>query len=95
MTHFGIRKTEHARRRQQQRGVRDEAMAAALLWGRPISLRGARTAFFLDRRSTESARRRGAELSRFEGTVVVESHDGAVITVIRCRRRFRRQKRER
>lgn len=74
----------HALERQKERRVAFDAVGAALLWGREVRQWRGRTAWILDRRSVERALSKGEDVSRWEGTAVVEARDGTIITVLRC-----------
>lgn len=78
-----VRLSDHARCRQQQRGVSNQHIDAALAWGRHYQQGRGREVFFLGERQAELARRHGADVGRFVGTAVVVGADGGVITVIR------------
>ncbi len=85
-------RSNHARCRQQQRAARDEAVDAALRWGRVIRQSHCRTAYFLGKKCAQQAARAGECIERFIGTAVVQAADSTIVTVIRSRdsRRLRR-----
>ena len=91
--------TWHAERRAQQRGISDDAIQAAVTFGRMESQRNGRKMFYLDRKSVDRACREwGGCLEEYLNTVVVMSPgDGHVITVGRFRnlRRMRQYRRRR
>ena len=68
--------TDHARCRMAQRGVRPDAVAATLRYGRCVHVRGAWVSV-IGRREVAAARRTGIDLSRFEGLHVVSAADGS------------------
>jgi hypothetical protein len=76
--------TEHAARRMAQRGLRLEAVATALRYGRCVHARGA-WLYVVGRREVARARSGGVDLSAFEGVHVVCAADGAILTVFRNR----------
>lgn len=76
-------RSEHARRRQQQRAARAPAIDATLRWGRLIRQMRNRSAYFLGRNEVQQAARAGESIARFLGTIVVQATDGTLITVIR------------
>lgn len=85
--------TDHARVRLAQRGIRPEAVALALRWGRHRYSHGDRL-FFLARRDLPGGL--GHELARrAEGTVVVVTPTGAIRTVFRNPRFWSRFKKRR
>lgn len=79
-----VRLSPHARQRLQQRATPAMAVDAALAWGRPLRQLNHRTAWFIDASSVRQAARSGIDLSRLQGTAVVQAKDGAILTVIRC-----------
>ncbi len=74
--------TNHARARMTTRAISRTAIEAALEFGRCVDIRGAQI-FAIGRREVESFRREGIELADFEGTQVVVTDGGAVLTVYR------------
>lgn len=78
----GIHLSEHARIRMAQRGLRDDAVLAAIDYGRRIRSRGA-WFHVIGRRDVARARRFGVDLSEHEGVHVLLGEDGAVITAYR------------
>ncbi|NOU32092.1 MAG: DUF4258 domain-containing protein [Polyangiaceae bacterium] len=74
--------TKHARARMTTRAISRIAVEAALEFGRCIEIRGAQI-FAIGRREVERFRREGVELGDFEGTQVVVTGGGAVLTVYR------------
>lgn len=89
MVHDGM--TRHARQRRDARRITDAGIEAALTWGRTWHHDGY-IFHRIDRRTVTRARRQGADLGAFEGVLVVEGPDGAIVTVFRNRegRRVRR-----
>ena len=91
-TRTGLRWSDHADRRSQQRGVRGAHVDAALSWGRCYHQRRGRCAYYVGRREVAQASGEGADIRAFEGTAVVVAGDGEVVTVIKVAnpRRLRR-----
>lgn len=89
--------TKHAEKRLSERGIPRKAVIAALLFGRTVHVRGA-DIFVIGRKEVNRSKQDGLDLSGYEGTHVVCSGDGSVITVyrnhelrgLRPRRRSRR-----
>jgi hypothetical protein len=91
--------TKHAHERMVSRSISRAALEAALEFGRCIEARGAQI-FAIGRKEVEKYRRDGVDLCDFEGTQVVVTTAGAVMTVYRnsdfrnlrsrWRRRFQR-----
>lgn len=80
----GQRLTTHAAVRMQQRGIRGDALQAALAFGRRIHARGV-TFCVLGRKEVQRQAERGVDLRDFEGLQVLLAHDGTVVTVYRNR----------
>ncbi len=76
--------TAHALQRCRTRSIRYDAVEAALEFGRPRLVRGAEV-YTLRWRDVRRWAAYGYELFRFEGTEVVCSHDGHIVTVYRNR----------
>jgi hypothetical protein len=76
-------KSNHARRRQQQRAVQDNAVDAALRYGFEIRQKGQRTAYFIGKRQVEEAQLAGEDISAFEGVAIVIGHNGTLITTVK------------
>jgi hypothetical protein len=74
--------TLHATVRSRTRGIRAEAIEAALEFGKHRAIRGA-DVYTLGWREVRLHARNGVDLSRWEGTEVVCAHDGDVLTVYR------------
>lgn len=74
--------TNHALARMTTRAISRTAIEAALEFGRCVDIRGAQI-FAIGRREVEALRREGIELADFEGTQVVVTDGGAVLTVYR------------
>ena len=77
--------TQHARRRSARRNVAPDAVDYVLAYGRMIQRTGAMF-YFLGRRDIPPCDRRASWASRLEGSIVIVSPDGAVITIYRNRR---------
>lgn len=88
-------RSEHARRRQQQRAACDQAVDAALRWGRLIRQSHHRLAYFLGEKEVRQAARAGESIACFRGTIVVQAADNTLVTVIRSQnsRKLRRMAR--
>lgn len=95
MVEQGTHKTRHARQRQQQRGLSDAVVEAALAWGHPVRLRGGATAYYLGRRQRARAAREGETLRDFKDVAVIVGSEDVVITAYPCAdvRRLRRRSR--
>lgn len=78
--HFSL--TKHAYGRMTTRSISRTAIAAALEFGRCVEIRGAQI-FAIGRKEVEQYRRDGVELREFEGTQVVVTASGTVMTVYR------------
>ena len=76
--------TGHSRKRMQQRGIDQGAIAAVLEFGREVFTRGA-IIHAIGRREIELWNDEGIDLSEYDGIQVVCSRDGAVLTVYRDR----------
>jgi hypothetical protein len=74
----------HARRRMRERGVSEEALALALLFGRIVWTRGAQV-FAIGRREVRYFLKQGVDLTLHEGVQVVCAPDGSILTVYRNR----------
>jgi hypothetical protein len=74
--------TKHAFARMVTRSISRTAIEAALEFGRCVDIRGAQI-FAIGRKEVETYRRDGVDLSEFEGTQVVVTASGAVMTVYR------------
>lgn len=72
--------TAHSRRRMAQRGIRRGDVATTLRHGRKVHVRGARI-HVIGRREVKRAERVGANLRDLEGTHVVCTPAGTVLTV--------------
>lgn len=85
VVHDGIEMlTRHAAERMRARGLRPEAVAAAIAYGRVVHVRDA-DIHAIGRKEVESGKREGVDLSRYEGVQVVCSREGAILTVYRNR----------
>ncbi len=80
--------TRHARRRSARRNVAPDAVDYVLAHGRMIQRTGA-LFYFLGRRDIPPCDRRASWVSRLEGSIVIVSSDGDVITIYRNRRGLR------
>lgn len=74
--------TKHASNRMETRGLTNDAVAAAITYGRIVHVRGA-DIYAIGRKEVDRLREDGLDLSRFEGVQVVVSPDGAVLTTYR------------
>ncbi len=74
--------TNHAYERMATRSISRAAIEAALEFGRCVEIRGAQV-FAIGRREVEKYWRDGFDLSEFEGTQVIVTASGAVMTVYR------------
>lgn len=74
--------TKHAVERMVTRSISRMALEAAIEFGRCVEIRDAQI-FAIGRKEVEKHRRDGIDLSNFEGTQVVVTASGAVITVYR------------
>jgi uncharacterized protein DUF4258 len=74
--------TKHAIERMVTRSISRTAVEAALEFGRCVEIRDAQI-FAIGRKEVERYRRDGIDLSDFEGTQVVVTVSGAVMTVYR------------
>ena len=81
-TLHGISLTHHAQRRLAQRGLRAEAILAAIDHGREVRTRGA-WFHVVGHREVVRARREGVDISAHEGVHVLLGGDGSVITAYR------------
>ena len=78
----GFSLSKHAYERMATRSISRTAIAAALEFGRCVEIRGAQI-FAIGRKEVEKYRRDGVDLREFEGTQVVVTASGAVMTVYR------------
>lgn len=74
--------TKHAYERMVTRSISRTAIEAALEFGRCVEIRGAQI-FAIGRKEVEKYRREGVDLRDFEGTQVVVTASGTVMTVYR------------
>lgn len=74
--------TKHAYERMIARSISRTAIEAALEFGRCVEIRGAQV-FAIGRKEVAKYRREGIDLREFEGTQVVVTASGAVMTVYR------------
>jgi len=74
--------THHAVMRMRQRGLRAQAIEAALAYGRVVYKHGA-VVHILGKREVRLLSTRGLNLSDFVNLHVVCGHDGSVLTVYR------------
>lgn len=77
------RLTNHARERMARRGLRFEAILAALAYGRMVSVRGANI-FAIGRKEVAYYAEQGIDLSAYDGVQVVTTQN-TVLTVYRNR----------
>ena len=78
----GFSLTQHAIKRMLTRSISRTAIEAAIEFGRCAEIRDAQI-FAIGRKEVEKYRRDGIDLSDFEGTQVVVTASGAVMTVYR------------
>lgn len=74
--------TNHAHERLTRRSIPRAAVEAALEFGRCVAIRGAQI-FALGRREIERSRLDGIDLATFEGTQVVVTDGGVILTAYR------------
>jgi hypothetical protein len=74
--------TKHVVARMVTRSISRTAIEAAIEFGRCVEIRDAQI-FAIGRKEVETFRRDGIDLSEFEGTQVVVTASGAVMTVYR------------
>jgi hypothetical protein len=74
--------TDHATERLDARRISREAIFAVLDFGREVHTRGA-VIHVIGRKEVKQYRRKGVDLSDFEGIHAVCSKDGAIMTVYR------------
>ncbi len=74
--------TQHARIRSSARRLPENAVAAALAYGREVHTRGA-IFYVVGRKEVRAARRSGVDLSRSEGLHVVCTSEDRILTVYR------------
>jgi len=74
--------TDHAITRMGERGISDEAVLAALEYGRVVHTRGARI-HVIGRKEVKRFGHEGVDLADCEGVHVVCTTDGVVMTVYR------------
>ena len=82
-SHRTLDLTIHATSRIHARRLGEDAVEAAILYGRVVQTRGA-DIYAIGRREVERARRQDIDLARFEGVQVVCDH-GAILTAYRNR----------
>jgi hypothetical protein len=76
--------TNHAKERMATRGLRAEAIDAALAYGRVVYVRGA-DIFAIGRKEIAHYAKEGVDLSAYDGVQVVVTADGTILTVYRNR----------
>ena len=76
--------TKHARERMATRGLRAGAINAALTFGRCVHIRGA-DIYAIGKKEVAFYAREGIDLAGYEGTQVVVTCDGHILTVYRNR----------
>lgn len=83
--------SHHARVRQAQRAISEEAIYAALDYGRRQKQRDGRTAWYIGHKQVAQAKRKRVDISDYQGTLVVQSSDGMIVTVVKTQnpRNFR------
>lgn len=77
-----IRITHHAQQRLHARRLPGDALAVALLYGRPVRTRGA-TIYALGRKQLAAGAREGLDLRAYHGIQVVTTAEGVVLTAYR------------
>ncbi len=80
--HEQLTLTHHAVKRSRARGIRMNAIQAALAFGKHRAIRGA-DIYTLGWREVRRQARYGVDLSRWEGVEVVCAHGGQILTVYR------------
>lgn len=76
--------TDHAQKRMSQRGLSEQAIEAALTYGREVRARGA-LIYAIGKKEVRKNRATGVDLRRFEGIQVVCLSDGTILTVYKNR----------
>lgn len=76
--------TNHAKERMATRGLRADAIDAALAYGRVVYVRGA-DIYAIGRKEIARYAEEGIDLSSYDGVQVVVTADGAILTVYRNR----------
>lgn len=76
--------TQHATERMATRGVRADAIDAALSFGRVVYIRGA-DIYAIGRKEVALHAREGIDLAAYEGIQVVVTSGGHILTVYRNR----------
>ncbi len=85
MDHVALPLTAHARARMSGRRITEEAVSAALVYGREVRSRGAEI-YVIGRREVKRALQAGADLRDLEGLqVVCATNGGPVLTCYRNR----------
>jgi hypothetical protein len=80
--------TNHSRQRCAQRGIDERAIAFVLRYGQKIHRTGV-TFYFLGQRDIPDAYRRDDRYAKLEGTTLLISPEGGLITTYRNRRASR------
>lgn len=80
--HEQLTLTHHAVKRSRARGIRMNAIQAALAFGKHRAIRGA-DVYTLGWREVRLQAQYGVDLSRWEGVEVVCAHGGQILTVYR------------
>lgn len=83
MEHVAL--TLHARHRRTERGIPENAVAAALDFGSHVHRRGA-DHYTIGWREVADAKKHGVDISAFDGVTVVCTADDRVLTTYRKRR---------
>lgn len=76
--------TNHAMERMATRGLRADAIDAALAYGRVVYVRGAEI-YAVGRKEIARYAEEGIDLSAYDGVQVVVTAEGAILTVYRNR----------
>ena len=76
--------TTHAVRRMHERRISEAAVWSTLDYGRIVHVRGA-AIHAIGHKEISRLRRRGIDLSQYEGIQIVCAHDGTILTAYRNR----------
>ena len=76
--------TNHAKERMAKRGLRSDAIDAALAYGRVVYVRGA-DIYAIGRKEIARYAKEGIDLSAYDGVQIVGTADGTILTVYRNR----------
>lgn len=81
-----MRKSKHARKRQQQRAINDAQMRCALDWGMEFDLGSGEVAFYVGDKEVRRQHRRGRRIDWARSVMVILASDGTVKTVYKTRK---------